>query len=136
MSGPTLDRLAAVLLEAFDTNEHGATLLRIDDDGSGEFDIGLMPIDCHPVDALEVVDVPASCTALGVATGGWSAPISDLRPSAHPDAQRIFQVVLVDRAGTVASRVRYPDGSVLTAPPSEGAVLDALRTALRRAVAA
>ena len=52
------------------------------------------------------------------------------RPSAHPDAERVFQVVLVDRGGAIAGRLRRADGSVLTEAPAGGDVLDALRAAL------
>lgn len=131
MSTTDLERLADILLAALDSHAPGATLVRIDIDGEGEPDVALKPIDVHPTVALAKLGAPASCHALGIATGGWAAPMGGVgRPSAHPDAQRVFQVVLVDRAGGVAARLRLADGSVMTEVPATGAVLDALRAAL------
>jgi hypothetical protein len=131
METTVLERWADVLLEALRTNEPGATLVRLDRDSAGDSELALRPIDTHPVEALAELDQPMRCHALGVATGAWAAPMgSSVRPSAHPEARRVFQVVLVGQDGSVVSRVRYPDGSVMTEPPGAGAVLDALRTAL------
>lgn len=136
METTVLERWADVLLEALRTHEPGATLVRLDQDGAGDFELALRPVDTHPVEALAQLDRPVPCHALGVATGGWAAPMGSVRPSAHPEARRIFQVVLVGRDGVVVSRVRYPDGSVMTEPPGAGAVLDALRAALGLSAAA
>ncbi len=136
MSTTILERWGDILLEALETRKPGATLVRLAHDGSGEHEVAVLPIDLHPTEALRGYEAPAECYALGIATGGWAAPMDGTRPSAHPDAQRIFQIVLVDRTGAVVSRVRYPDGSVMREPPEYGAVLDALRSALGiRAVA-
>lgn len=130
MSTTALERLADILLEVLDSPAPGATLVRVDlvDE---EIELALKPIDVHPTAALAGFRPPASCHALGIATGGWAAPMGGTgRPSNHPDAQRVFQVVLVDRAGAVAGRLRRADGSVLTEPPAGGDVVDALRVAM------
>lgn len=98
-----------------------------------EVELGLLRLDGrHPTEVLHELLVDGECVALGVACGGWAAPMHDggARPSAHPDAERILQVVLVGRGGEVVSRVRFPDGTVLTEPPAVGAVLEALHHAL------
>lgn len=126
-----LERMAEILLEALDSEAPGATLVRIDLVPPDEVELALQPIDVHPTQALAGFRPPASCYALGIATGGWAAPMGAKgRPSNHPDAQRVFQIVLVDRAGATVARLRLADGSVLTEAPAGGAVLDALRTAL------
>lgn len=131
MSTTTLERLADILLEALDSQEPGGTLVRVDLVEPEDVQLALKPIDVHPTVALAGFRVPASCYALGIATGGWAAPMGAKgRPSNHPDAQRVFQVVLVDRAGAIVGRMRRPDGSVLTEAPASGDVLDALRAAL------
>ena len=132
MSTTILDRWADILLEALDTKKPGATLVRLERVGGEEHELALLPVDVHPTEALAVLDLPESCYAVGVATGGWAAPMDGRpgRPSGHPDARRVFQVVLVDRAGAVVSRVRFPDGSIMKEPPGHGAILDALRAAL------
>ena len=93
-------------------------------------DFGLRPLDCHPVDALMRLRVPPSWVGLGVVCGGWAAPLDGGRPSAHPDAQRIVVVVLVGRDGAVVSRMRWPDGTVISEVPADGEVLQAMRLAL------
>ena len=131
MSTTIIERLADILLEALATEAPGATLVRVDLVPPGEHELALLPIDVHPTVALAGFRPDPSCYALGVATGGWAAPMGGTgRPSAHPDAQRVFQVVLVDRGGAVAGRMRRADGSVMTEAPASGDVLDALQAAL------
>jgi hypothetical protein len=66
---------------------------------------------------------------------GWAAPIdSPVRPSAHPDAQRVHQAVVLDRAGVLLGRMRHPDGTIIDlGRGGHGRVPDALRSAMRRA---
>lgn len=133
MSVTILDHWADVLIEQFEGEAVvGASLVRLvrPDAACGEVELGLADIDGHPVDALDGFVAPDSWTAIGVVNGGWVAPMGGVRPSAHPEAQRILQVVLIDRCGEIASRVRYPDGSIMSSPPTYGAVLDVLRAAL------
>lgn len=99
--------------------------------------VEMQPLDRHPADFLRRFRPPPSCIALGLVSAGWAAPIdTPVRPSAHPDAQRILQAVVVTLDRGVGARVRYPDGSVVDPGPGYGRVLDALRAALRRAAAA
>lgn len=133
MSPNLLGRWADVLLKAFDAPVVGATLVRFVrcEDAPDEFELGLLPIDGHPVEMLVGFRAPADWLALGVITGGWAAPLDGSRPSAHPEARRVTQVFLIDRDGVTASVLRYPDGSIQRLPgPAEGAVPDALRAAL------
>lgn len=131
MSTSLLDRWADILVGALEQNEFGATLVRLDHAPDGDHDLGLQPIDCHPTEALAGFTAPDSCYALGVIGGGWAAPMGGKgRPSGHPDAQRIAHVVLVDRNGIVAGRVRFPGGKVMKEAPQAGAILEALRVAL------
>ncbi|HYD09339.1 MAG TPA: hypothetical protein VEA78_04495 [Acidimicrobiales bacterium] len=88
----------------------------------------------HPVDRLRRYTPPTELLALGLVCGGWVAPIdTNVRPSAHPDARRIVQVVVMDRTGSQTARVRYPDGTVQPmGGGGVGRVPEALRAALRR----
>jgi hypothetical protein len=93
-------------------------------------------LDCHPVPFLRTFRPAPSCVALGLVSAGWAAPMgSRVRPSAHPEAKRILQVVVVTSDGEVGGRVRFPDGSIVDSGPGYGRVLDALRSALRRRAA-
>jgi hypothetical protein len=122
---------ADALIDQYGRPTLGATLLRLERHPvSGEISVRMRPLKRHPVDALRRFRAPASWIGLGLLTGGWAAPLDGTRPSAHPEAQRITQVVVVDRGGRVESRVRFPDGSIMREAPSVGAVLDAMRAAL------
>lgn len=132
----TLGHWADLLLDAFlGAAPADASLVRLarPDDGRHDVELGLLPLaGRHPVDLLDGFVAPPSWLALGVATGGWAGPADGGPPSAHPDGVRVVQVVLVDRDGGVAGRVRFPDGTVLREPPAMGAVLAALRAARPR----
>jgi hypothetical protein len=97
-----------------------------------------VPMDRHPVDFLRRYRRPWDCVALGLVSAGWAAPMdSPVRPSAHPDAKRIVQAVVLADDGSVAGRIRMPDGSVVDPGAAPvGRVFDALRRALRRPIAA
>ena len=130
MSPHHLDALADALIDEY-SGTVGATLIRlVQCDDPEEVEFGIRPLDGHPADELAGFRAPESWVAIGIITGGWAAPMDGIRPSAHPDAVRITQLVIVDRDGTVLSRVRRPDGSTWREPPSSGAVLDALLTSL------
>ena len=49
-----------------------------------------------------LISAGAVITLLGVAGGAWVGPMGPVRPSAHPDARRVFHVVLVDRESEVS----------------------------------
>ena len=105
-------------------------------DLSAPLEIEMHPLDRHPVDFLPGFRPPPSCVALGLVSAGWAAPMeSRVRPSAHPEARRVLQAVVVTPEGDVGARVRLPDGSVIDPGPLHGRVLDALRAALRRPAA-
>ena len=138
MSLNDLGLTADLLIREFDEAVVGSSLVRFVqcDDDPDQVEIGIRPLDGHPSDELAGFRAPESWVALGLVSGGWVAPLGAVRPSAHPDARRITQVVLVDRQGRVESRVRFPDGTIMREPPSVGAVLDLLRVALGVADAA
>lgn len=105
-------------------------------DAPGSLEAEMLALDGHPVDFLRRFRPPDGCVALGLVSAGWAAPIdSRVRPSAHPDAQRILQVIVVEPGGGVAGRVRFPDGSVVDPGPGHGRVLDVLRAVLQRRAA-
>ena len=135
MLADRLGQMADALIESCDEPVFGASLIRLVSvpDAPDEFEFGIRPIDGHPADALKGFRAPKDWFALGVLTGGWVAPMdgTTTRASAHPDAMRISQVLLIDRDGSVVSRLRYPDGSVMTEAPTAGTVLDLLRRALK-----
>jgi hypothetical protein len=90
----------------------------------------------HPVDRLRRYRPGAEVRALGLVCGGWAAPMEDRgarMPSAHPDARRMLQVVVMDRMGDMTARVRYGDGSIVElGGAGVGRVPDAMRRALGR----
>lgn len=130
MSTVDLGRLADDLI-ARHPRVTGARLVRLERHRkSGKPVASLRALRGHPADVLARFRVPSSWIGIGVLCGGWGAPMDGIRPSAHPEAQRVTLVVLLGRDGTVESRVRCPDGSIMRDGPGEGAVLDAMRTAL------
>jgi hypothetical protein len=131
MSGDELHALADFLVEKYGGTAVGSLLVRVERHRkTGETQVGVRPLDGHPADALNRFHAPTSWIALGLVCGGWAAPMDGVRPPAHPDALRITHVILLDRNGDVASRLRFPDGRIMGEPPSEGAVLDALKASL------
>ena len=142
MSSVDLGRWADALIARYrDRDVNGNALFPISSPDPAEVpDLGdlLVPMDRHPVDFLRRYRPSATCMALGLVSAGWAAPMdSPVRPSAHPDAKRILQVTVIGRGGGTASRIRWPDGSVMDPGPAGfGRVLDVLRGAMRRAAAA
>ena len=138
MSAPDLGRLADLLMaHVTDLDVLGAALFPFRADDIDEPDLAALriPLLGHPVDHLRSYRPPTGCVALGLVCGGWAAPIdSPVRPSAHPDAQRIVQASVLGRDGELVGRVRYPDRRVIdTGRGGYGRVPDAMRRALRRA---
>ena len=127
-----LGRTAELVMEQLDEPMVGSSLVRLvrTGDEPDDFELGIRPLEGHPADVLEGFRAPASWVVLGLASGGWLAPMEGIRPSQHPDAKRITQVVLIDRNGSIGCRVRLPDGSTMCEAPTVGAVLEVLRAAL------
>lgn len=117
---------------AVQSTDRGA-LIRLDQrvDAPDEIDLGLLPLDeLHPAELLEGFEAPPECIALGLVTGGWAAPMFEGRPSRHPARRRVTNTVLIDRAGNVAGRLRWDDGTTLDEPPADGELLRLLRVAM------
>lgn len=134
MSPVDVGRWADTLMARYaDHDVTGSALFPLLADGELE----MVPLAGHPAEHLRWYRPPADCIALGLVSAGWAAPIdSPVRPSAHPDAQRVVQAVVVARDGAVGARIRFPDGSVVDpGTPGTGRVLDALRRSLRRLAA-
>ena len=135
MSGPDLGRLADLLIaHVTDLDVLGAALFpfRADDVVEADLPELRIPMLGHPVDHLRSYRPPTGCVALGLVCGGWAAPIdSPVRPSAHPDAQRVVQAVVLGRGGEPVGRIRFPGGRVNDAGSGGyGRVPDAMRRAL------
>ena len=100
-------------------------------DAPEEVELGVLSLDeLHPAELLEGFEAPASWVALGLVTSGWAAPIDGGRPSRHPARRRVTTTVLVDRAGNIAGRLRWEDGTVLDIAPPEGELVRLLLTAM------
>ena len=131
MSAIDLGQTADDLIDQYDRPLVGSLLVRLEELAkSGDLVVGIRPLKDHPVAALSRFRAPTSWLGIGLVSGGWVAPMEGIRPSAHPDAVRVTQVVLLDREGRVESRIRYPDGSIIREAPAYGVALDALRVAL------
>jgi hypothetical protein len=142
MSVVELGYWAEIIMEKYaDCDVIGSALFPITQAAvpSAEHELEMIPLDGHPADCLRRYRPPASCVALGLVSAGWAAPMdgSRVRPSAHPEAKRVVQVVVVARDGDHAARPRMPDHSIIDpGRGGRGRVLDALRTAIRRPAAA
>jgi len=138
MSVSEIGRLADLLIRRYGTPDvNGSALFpftRVDVD-EDELDALLIPLRQHPADHLRRFRPPVGCIALGLVSTGWAAPIdSPVRPSAHPDAQRVHHAVVLGRNGALHARMRRPDGTVLDmGSGGYGRVPDGLRSAMRRA---
>ena len=107
-----------------------AIVIRLDrPDGAadGTVEVAVMALDGSPADALRGFVAPATTLALGVVAHGWA---TSLDRSDGSGRQRVRVTSVVDRAGAVAGRLRWQDGRVLRDPPTEGRVVDRLRSAL------
>src|SRR5438876_9249583 len=117
MSAVELGRLADLLIHrCTEPNMTGSVLFPFVHADVEEKDLdGLMiPFQEHPADHLRRYRPPFGCVALGLVTAGWAAPMdSPVRPSAHPDAQRIVNAVVLGRDGLLVGRLRLPDGSIM-----------------------
>lgn len=104
--------------------------------------LGVKELDDHPAQALLGLSAPIAWTAIGVSAEGWATPCTDTdhgyRADAPPQAgqmqarARVRTLVLVDRDGQAAGRLRWEDGRVVTEAPAEGLIVDCLRRAMGR----
>src|SRR5438874_242581 len=117
MSAVELGRLADLLIHRyFEPNMTSSVLFPFMHADVEEDDLdGLMiPLREHPADHLRRYRPPVGCVALGLVIAGWAAPMdSPVRPSAHPDAQRVVQSVVLGRDGLLVGRLRLPDGTIM-----------------------
>ena len=96
-----------------------------------ELSVGVKSLDGeHPLTALIGFTAPDDWWALGTVATGWMGPLDGGRPSAHPDAVRTAQVIVVTREGNVISHVRAANGESFDDPPEGGLVFDAVHRAL------
>lgn len=132
--------------DAFDAlvNERGwgeaPLLLRItrglDPDAGAE--LAVEELDGHPAQALLGFSAPIAWSAVGVSAEGWATPCATTdhgyRADTSDDARRdrVRSLVLLDRDGLVAGRLRRPDGRVAREAPEDGMIVDCLRRAMGR----
>jgi hypothetical protein len=108
-----------------------------------EIDLGVRPLESHPVDALLGFEAPAGWWALGVVTAGWANAAEDVdgidfangtrrgpRLADRPGRRRATTVTLIARDGTEASRIAIGDEPPMAPGPAAGLVPDCLRRAL------
>lgn len=107
-------------------------MLRVDSPTvDDELTVGVKELDGeHPLTGLMGFVAPDDWWALGTIATGWMGPLDAGRPSAHPDAVRVAQVIVVTRDGDVVSHVRASDGESFDEPPEGGRTFDALHRAL------
>ena len=127
---PSLDHWVELLELVLPEDENGV-LVRLADLGDTA-EIGLLPLHgVHPLELLDGFEAPAEWFAFGLIARGWASPMDDEQPSRHPARRRVTSTVLLDRDGHVAGRTIDEAGEVvIDGPPTEGAVLDALKAAL------
>lgn len=110
-------------------SDPGNWLIRLDnvDDVGGN--LGLKPLDEHPVDALRGFTAPDDWFAVGVASDGWA---HSLEPAARAARQRIRMIALVARDGSEVSAMRRYGHDELEFLPgrADGDLADTLRRAL------
>jgi hypothetical protein len=117
-----LEALGRVLMAA---HEEGlpACLFRVIDGPGDEFELGLLRVgDLHPIEVLQGFVAPDDWSALGVVAGAWATT-----PAGR---ERARVAVVVDREGAASGVVALASGRTITEAPSEGRLLDGLRSAL------
>ncbi len=108
----------------------GPLLLRVEGtlDPDAGAELGIKQLDVHPAQALLGFSAPLAWTAIGVSAEGWATPCTDTHygyrldvPTGSEESpKRVPSLVLLDRDGNVASRLRGEDGRVITEAPEEG----------------
>jgi hypothetical protein len=115
-------------------SDPGNWLIRLDnvDDVGGN--LGLKPLDEHPIDALAGFTAPDDWFAVGVASDGWA---HSLEPATRVARQRIRMIALVARDGSEVSAMRRYGNDELEflAGRGEGDLADTLRRVLGLATA-
>lgn len=129
-----LERWLDILPDALAPGQNGMLVrLRGAVEDAGVADLGVLPLDgLHPAELLEGFTAPDDWLALGLVTRGWAAPLGPTRPSSHPARRRVCTTVLLDRRGDAVGRTIEESSGVVVVdgPPTEGQVLDLLRSAL------
>ena len=127
-----LQRAVTDAATAIPFDQEYSALLRVEKlDADDELQVGVKDLDGdHPLTALMGVTAPQEWWAIGTITTGWIGPMDDVRPSAHPDGQRVAQAIAVTRDADVVCHVRMADGETMDDPPSTGLVLEALHRTL------
>lgn len=127
-----LQQLVVDTASSVPLDQQYTAMLRVDTPmADDELQVGVKELNGeHPLTELMGFVAPSDWWALGVIATGWMAPLDGGRPSAHPDAVRTAQVILVTRNGNIVSHVRAADGESFDDPPSYGRTLDALQRAL------
>jgi hypothetical protein len=118
----------------------GPLLLRVeatlDPDAGAELEI--KRLDVHPAQALLGFSAPLAWAAIGVSAEGWARPCTDTHhryrldvPTGSEESpKQVRSLVLLDRDGNAASRLRGEDGLVVTEAPEETLILDCLLRAM------
>lgn len=131
LTSESLQRLASTIdtdLGVVTNDAHDASIIRVLRNG----EVGVRPIDTHPVDALVGFVAPDDWQVFGVITYGYS------RLGDNPESLRVRVVHLADRDGRQASALRFAyeeNSTPITSTPA-GRVPDCLARALNVATPA
>lgn len=136
-TGEYIARLTRILSDGFANDGFGEQRfalihVRERDDFPETFELGLRKdLDGHPVDVLLGFVCPAEWAAFGLSHVGWSSPMGAVRPSRHPQRERVRITTLVHRDGAIASVLRFENGKELSdTSECHGMIPDVLRRAL------
>jgi hypothetical protein len=106
-------------------------------DAGSEYELAHWPeIDHHTL--MWRVVPPPNCLALILTTTGWSAPMTEdpddqIRPSLHPDRQRVSTVTVIANDDEIVTVMRVENGEpMLLTGDCEGRAPDALRACWSR----
>ena len=109
-----------------DESDPGNWLIRLDNVDNVGGNLGLKPLDEHPIEALTGFTAPDDWFAVGVASDGWA---HSLEPATRVARQRIRMIALVARDGSEAAAMRRYGNDELEFLPGlgEGPMADTLR---------
>jgi hypothetical protein len=129
-------RLLVAQLDAgfLEEPDGGNWLIRLDNVDEVGGNLGLKPLDEHPIEALTGFTAPDDWFAVGVASDGWA---HSLEPAARVARQRIRMFALVARDGSEVSAMRRYGHDELEFLPdrADGDLADTLRRVLGLATA-